>query len=188
MLKIENLQKKYGKRTLFSNFTYEFPDKGLFAILGDSGSGKSTILNLISGLDLDYDGTISLDGIDFRKINSNKIQEFRLKNIGYVFQNFNLLNLETAFNNVFLQIGKTVIHTVIDHNCAPLQILQLQQLEWIWMPDHLCWNILRYQIPERLHFHRMPVHGLNHRNRYHMPIRHHRRSIQTSCRDNPSYR
>lgn len=104
MLKIENLKKIYGKRVLFSDFSFEFPDKGLYAILGDSGSGKSTILNLISGLDLDYEGNIILDDTNFKEISSNKIQEFRVKNIGYVFQNFNLLNLESAFNNVYLPL------------------------------------------------------------------------------------
>ena len=104
MIKVKNITKMYGNRIIFKNFSYNFPDRGLFAFFGDSGSGKSTMLNMISGLDKNYDGTIEVNGTIIKKLSKKEIQDFRLLNIGYVFQNFNLLNLESAFNNVLLPL------------------------------------------------------------------------------------
>lgn len=104
MIRLIGVTKQFGSRTLFSNFSYEFPEVGLVALLGDSGSGKSTILNLISGLDNDYQGTIEINKINFKTLTKQEIQDFRIKNIGYVFQNFSLLNLESVFNNVLFPL------------------------------------------------------------------------------------
>ena len=104
MIKIENLTKIFGKRAIFSNFSHSFQSKGFVALIGSSGSGKSTLLNMISGVDNDYKGTIKVDGKEIKKLSSRAIADFRLKNIGYVFQNFSLLNLDTVFNNVLLPL------------------------------------------------------------------------------------
>ena len=104
MIIAENLSKNYGKRRIFSNFSYNFPNKGLVAIVGDSGSGKSTLLNMIAGLDFDYSGTIKINNKNLTNLSQNDLCDFRLKNIGYVFQNFNLLNLDTVENNILLPL------------------------------------------------------------------------------------
>ena len=104
MIKMLKITKKYGKRAIFSNFTFDFPKKGLVCLVGSSGSGKSTLLNMISGVDTEYEGKITIDGIDLKKLNSNAAANYRIQNIGYVFQNFSLLNLDTAFNNVLLPL------------------------------------------------------------------------------------
>lgn len=104
MIKLEKITKKYGKRAIFSKFSYEFPDKGMVCLVGSSGSGKSTLLNMISGVDNDYEGTIKIDDDDLKKMSKNKVANYRIANIGYVFQSFNLLNLDTAFNNVLLPL------------------------------------------------------------------------------------
>ncbi len=104
MLKIKKLTKKYGKRVLFSDFSYDFPDTGLIALIGESGSGKSTLLNLISGIDLDYGGSIEIDEANFKKMSLSKILDYRVQNIGYVFQNFNLLNLDSVAHNVYFPL------------------------------------------------------------------------------------
>lgn len=104
MLKCVGLKKKFGERTIFSDFTFEFPTKGIVAILGESGSGKSTLLNMINGLDQNYEGSITFDGNEICKLNYKEQCEFRLKKVGYVFQNFNLVQLDTAFNNVLLPL------------------------------------------------------------------------------------
>ncbi len=104
MIKIERITKKYGKRAIFSNFSFEFPDKGMVCLVGSSGSGKSTLLNMISGVDNDFEGTIKIDDVELKKMLKSSVANYRIANIGYVFQSFNLLNLDTAFNNVLLPL------------------------------------------------------------------------------------
>ena len=104
MIKIKKLSKSFGKREVFSSLNISFPDKGLIVIYGPSGCGKSTLLNMISGIDIDYKGDILIDDIDIKKLSIKKRDEFRLNNIGFVFQNFNLLNLEDSSINVSLPL------------------------------------------------------------------------------------
>ena len=104
MIKLQQITKKYGKRPIFSDFSYDFPKRGLVCLVGSSGSGKSTLLNMISGVDTDYEGKITIDGTNLKKLTTNNASNYRIQNIGYVFQSFNLLNLDTAFNNVLLPL------------------------------------------------------------------------------------
>ena len=104
MIKFENLSKNYGERRIFSDFSYTFPSHGLVAIVGESGSGKSTLLNIIAGLDFNYQGKVKIDGLNLSTLSNDKLCDFRLKNIGYIFQNFNLLNLDTVENNVLMPL------------------------------------------------------------------------------------
>lgn len=70
------------------------------AIVGPSGSGKSTLLNMIGGLDAPTSGSVILDGIDITGLSENELITFRLNNIGFVFQAFNLVPVLTAKENV----------------------------------------------------------------------------------------
>lgn len=70
------------------------------ALVGPSGSGKTTLLNLIGGLDRPDEGNILIQGVDITKLTSNKLIDFRLHNIGFVFQSFNLIPVLTAMENV----------------------------------------------------------------------------------------
>ena len=107
MIKIEKLTKIYGKRAIFSDFSFDFPDRGLVCLIGSSGSGKSTLLNIISGVDNEYKGCVEINGTKLNKLTLQKASDYRIENIGYVFQNFNLLNLDTVFNNVLLPLETT---------------------------------------------------------------------------------
>lgn len=70
------------------------------ALVGPSGSGKSTLLNMMGGLDEPTSGTVILDGIEITTLSENKLIDFRLHNIGFVFQSFNLIPVLTAKENV----------------------------------------------------------------------------------------
>ncbi len=70
------------------------------AIVGPSGSGKTTLLNMIGGLDQPSSGTILVDNVDITKLNAKQLVDFRLHNIGFVFQSYNLIPVLTASENV----------------------------------------------------------------------------------------
>lgn len=76
-------------------------EKGEFtALVGPSGSGKTTLLNLIGGLDKPDKGSILIGGTDITRLSANRLIDFRLRNIGFVFQSFNLVPVLTARENV----------------------------------------------------------------------------------------
>lgn len=76
-------------------------ERGEFtALVGPSGSGKTTLLNLIGGLDRPDEGRIAINGVDITSLSSGELIEFRLRNIGFVFQSFNLIPVLTAYENV----------------------------------------------------------------------------------------
>jgi putative ABC transport system ATP-binding protein len=70
------------------------------AIVGPSGSGKTTLLNIIGGLDPATSGSVLVDGVDISKLSNNQLIDFRLENIGFVFQAYNLIPVLTAKENV----------------------------------------------------------------------------------------
>lgn len=69
------------------------------AIVGPSGCGKTTLLNILGGIDEPTSGSVIVDGIEITKLKDNKLIDFRLNNIGYVFQAYNLIPVLTAFEN-----------------------------------------------------------------------------------------
>ena len=84
MIKAENLKKSFDGKTVLDGFCLELPDSGAFALSGPSGVGKTTLLRIISGLDKDYTGTVTHDGV-----------------ISYVFQENRLIPSLTAYENVY---------------------------------------------------------------------------------------
>lgn len=84
------------------NFSVE---KGEYvAIMGESGSGKTTLLNILAALDKPTAGTVLLDGQDFSKIRESAVAQFRRDNLGFVFQDFNLLDTFTLEDNIYLPL------------------------------------------------------------------------------------
>lgn len=85
--------------------------KGEFvALMGPSGSGKTTLLNLLGGLDKTTSGSVYFNGEDLTKLSETRLTEFRLKNVGYVFQQYNLLNVLSAIENVELPTIAAGVH------------------------------------------------------------------------------
>lgn len=97
---IKNLNKRFKDRVIFENLNISFPNKGIVLLLGDSGCGKSTLLNIISGLDVSYNGLVKVDNIILKNTSKENADAFRLNNIGFIFQDFKLFNLDTCKNNI----------------------------------------------------------------------------------------
>ncbi|CAM3729631.1 ABC transporter ATP-binding protein [Aquirufa aurantiipilula] len=99
-----NISKIYNKDNIpvyAVNNVHLHVEKGEFtALVGPSGSGKTTLLNLIGGLDLPDEGNITINGKDITQMSPSELIDFRLKNIGFVFQSFNLIPVLTAKENV----------------------------------------------------------------------------------------
>lgn len=107
MIKLVNVYKYFnkGKKNevkAIDNTSLDLPDKGIVTLLGPSGCGKTTLLNSIGGLSRINKGSIYIDGERITKRSVNKIDKIRSLKIGYIFQNFNLLDDETVFDNVSL--------------------------------------------------------------------------------------
>ena len=100
MITISNLTKTYGNRVILDNLSFNLPKNGLITLFGESGSGKTTLLNAIGGIDRDNKGRIVINHTDITKLSEREMLGYRLNNIGYVFQNFNLFNLESAYENI----------------------------------------------------------------------------------------
>ncbi len=102
---LERVCRRFGRQEVLKKIDLVLPKKGLIAILGESGSGKSTLLNILSGLDVGYEGKVSLLNKNYRKMSEAERMEFRLRHIGYLFQSFNLLELESVFTNVIFPLN-----------------------------------------------------------------------------------
>jgi len=83
-----------------NNVTLDFEEGEFVAIVGPSGSGKTTLLNMLGGLDLPSSGKIIIDGVDLSTLKSSALIDFRMRNIGFVFQSYNLIPVLTAKENV----------------------------------------------------------------------------------------
>lgn len=105
MIHFDCVSKCYGERTIFKDFNFTFPEKGIVGIVGHSGSGKTTLLNIISGMDFNYDGNVKIGNTNLKLLSEKELCNFRVANIGYVFQNFSLFNLDTVFENVYLPLN-----------------------------------------------------------------------------------
>ena len=108
IITVDNISKTYKNGSLelqvLKNVSFKV-DKGEFlAIMGSSGSGKSTMMNILGCLDNQYEGKYILDGIDISKSSENELSEIRNKKIGFIFQSFNLLPRLTALENVELPL------------------------------------------------------------------------------------
>lgn len=108
IITVDNINKTYKNDSLelqvLKNISFKV-DKGEFlAIMGSSGSGKSTMMNILGCLDNQYEGRYILDGIDISKSTENELSEIRNKKIGFIFQSFNLLPRLTALENVELPL------------------------------------------------------------------------------------
>lgn len=106
VLTVRNLTKTYGKGdtavTALKNVSFQVNKGEFIAIIGSSGSGKSTLMNLIGGIDRPSSGTVTIDGKDIYSLDESQRAIFRRRNIGMVFQFYNLIPTLTAEENIML--------------------------------------------------------------------------------------
>lgn len=110
LLSVQNLRKIYSSRlggnqvTALDNVTFTVEQGEYVAIMGESGSGKTTLLNILAALDKPTSGSVNLDGKTLSSIDEKAISAFRRDNLGFVFQEFNLLDTFTLKDNIFLPL------------------------------------------------------------------------------------
>src|SRR5213080_294915 len=105
MLELRHIGKAYANgRHILSNLSYPLPAGEYVAIMGESGVGKSTLLNLIAGLDAPDTGEVLIDGIAMSSLDDNAATRLRRKEFGFVFQAFHLLPHLTLSQNIALPL------------------------------------------------------------------------------------
>ena len=110
ILEVKSLKKVYTTRfganqvTALRNVSFSVERGEYVAIMGESGSGKTTLLNNLAALDKSTSGSVLLDGKDITQIPENQMAEFRRDNLGFVFQDFNLLDTFTLEDNIYLPL------------------------------------------------------------------------------------
>lgn len=129
ILKVHNLKKVYTTRfggnqvQALTNVNFTVEQGEYVAIMGESGSGKTTLLNILAALDKPTGGTVLLDGKDITKLREKEIAAFRRDNLGFVFQDFNLLDTFSVEDNIYLPL----VLEGVDHKEMKSRLLPLAQ-------------------------------------------------------------
>ena len=119
ILEVKNVEKYYGTKSnltkAIDNISFNVEKGEFVGIMGASGSGKTTLLNCISTIDRVTTGHIIINGDDITKLRGNKLNKFRREELGFIFQEFNLLDTLTAYENIALALTiQKVDASVID--------------------------------------------------------------------------
>ena len=110
LLEVKNIRKVYKTRfggasvEALKNVSFTVEKGEYVAIMGESGSGKTTLLNILAALDKATEGTVILDGMNLTTVKDKAVAKFRRDNLGYVFQDFNLLDTFSLEDNIFLPL------------------------------------------------------------------------------------
>ena len=110
MLEVHEVKKIYSTRfggnkvEALKNISFQVEQGEYVAVMGESGSGKTTLLNILAALDKPTSGTVLLNGNELSKIKDSQLSAFRRDNLGFVFQDFNLLDTFTIEDNIYLPL------------------------------------------------------------------------------------
>ncbi|WP_454052504.1 ABC transporter ATP-binding protein [Clostridium sp. Marseille-Q7071] len=114
VLTVKNVEKVYGSRgnvyTALNDISLEVREGEFVGVMGPSGAGKSTLLNIISTIDKPSSGIVSVDGDDITKMNEDKLSSFRRDKLGFIFQDFNLLDTLTVKENIILPLALSKVN------------------------------------------------------------------------------
>ena len=135
ILVVDNITKTYGKKSekqyqALKGINFKVTSGEFVAIMGASGSGKTTLLNILSTLDKPTTGQVFINGKDISNLNANQMADFRSKEIGFIFQDFNLLENLTNRENIALPLSLRGISTnrinpLVDKITAKLGIKEI---------------------------------------------------------------
>ena len=134
LIEAKNVTKKYkvGSEiiTALDDVTLTIEQGEFLAILGTSGCGKSTLLNMLSGLERPTKGDIVINGVRINKVNEKNMSKFRSKEMGFIFQQYNLIGSLTALENVIRNdpAGYQSIHQACQCVCIIVDTLQQYSL------------------------------------------------------------
>lgn len=135
IITVDKVNKTYKNGSLelqvLKNISFKVNKGEFLAIMGSSGSGKSTMMNILACLDSQYEGTYILDGIDISKLSENQLSEIRNKKIGFIFQSFNLLPRLSALENVELPLVYSSVPKAERHKRAA------ELLEMVGLKDRM---------------------------------------------------
>ena len=105
MLEVKNIHKRFGDNEVLKGVDIKVEKGSVIAVLGNSGSGKTTLLNCIATIDRVTSGHIYVGGEDITKLKGNALNRFRREQLGFIFQDFNLLDTLTAYENIALALS-----------------------------------------------------------------------------------
>ena len=135
IITVDKVNKTYKNGALelqvLKNISFKVNKGEFLAIMGSSGSGKSTMMNILACLHSQYEGTYILDGIDISKLTENQLSEIRNKKIGFIFQSFNLLPRLSALENVELPLVYSSVPKAERHKRAA------ELLEMVGLKDRI---------------------------------------------------
>ena len=119
ILEVRQLSKVYGDKQAFQEVLKEINldvDEGEFiSIMGPSGSGKTTLLNVLSSIDYMTKGSITINGKQLEKLSNKQLSDIRKKDIGFIFQDYNILNTLTVKENIMLPLSVQKLDKQIMH-------------------------------------------------------------------------
>lgn len=132
MIEIKKLHKSFStwesQVEIFSDLNIILEESSFTCLIGPSGSWKSTFLNLLSGIDCEYDGDILLGWENIRNFSQEQMTQFRWKNTSYIFQNFKLIENLTVGENIDLVVELNHL----DRNFSTIEILEI-----VWLKDKI---------------------------------------------------
>ena len=118
MIEFKNVSKIYsGNKVAVKDVNLKFETGEFICFVGTSGSGKSPLLNMMGGLDIPTSGSVIVKGKDLSKLNDEQLTIFRRRNIGFVFQNYNLVPIWNVYENIVLPVdldGETIDQRFMD--------------------------------------------------------------------------
>ena len=121
VVEFKDVVKEYGegegKQIAVNHVDFTINEGEFVVILGQSGAGKSTVLNMLGGMDKPTSGTVTVDGAEVSKMNDSKLGDYRAEKIGFIFQFYNLIPSLTAYENVALT------KSIVKHALDPMDML-----------------------------------------------------------------